>query len=131
VNVPLSALEALRRVGETRFEVLAFYVFGSRAAGGERPDSDLDVGILYRERTPLAATLLLEEELEQATGLRVDVVDAARANAFLALDIVRGERVFCRDEDEADRFDLYVLRRAGDLLPFERQRQEMLLGPPA
>jgi len=57
-------------------------------------------------------------------------LDLGRASAFLALDIVRGERVFCRDATETDRFELYVLRRAGDLLPFERQRQALLLAPP-
>ena len=59
--------------------------------------------------------------------MKVNLVDAARAGAFLALDIVRGDRVFCRESIETDRFELYVLRRAGDLLPFERQRQAMLL----
>ena len=55
----------------------------------------------------------------------------ARASAFLALAlaVVRGDRVFTRDEVETDLFDLYVLRRAGDLLPFERARCAMLLGP--
>jgi predicted nucleotidyltransferase len=129
VNVPRSVLDPLRRIAEAHPEVRALYVFGSRAMGGERPDSDLDLGVLYRERQPLAATLTLEGELEQAAGMKVDVVDAARAGPFLALDIVRGERVFCRDPYETDLFDLYVLRRAGDLLPFERQRQELLLAP--
>jgi predicted nucleotidyltransferase len=123
-------LDALRRIAEAHPEVRALYVFGSRAVGDERGDSDLDLGVLYRERQPLAVTLALEGELERAAGAKVDVVDAARAGAFLALDIVRGERVFCRDPYETDLFDLYVLRRAGDLLPFERQRQELLLTPP-
>ena len=60
--------------------------------------------------------------------LKVDLVDVARAGAFLALDIIRGERIFTRDPVETDRFELYVLGRAGDLLPFERQRQALLLG---
>ena len=54
-------------------------------------------------------------------------MDVARAGAFPASDIIRGERVFCREATETDRFELYVLRRAGDLLPFERQRQALLL----
>ena len=76
-------------------------------------------------------TLRLEEECERALGTKVDLVDAARAGAFLALAIVRGERVSCREVTEADVFELYVLRRAGDLLPFERQRQALLLEPRA
>lgn len=78
---------------------------------------------------PLDKTVRLEEALCRATGHRVDVVDVGRASAFLALAVVQGDRIFSRDEIETDLFDLYVLRRAGDLLPFERARREMLLGP--
>ena len=103
------------------------YVFGSQSRGDARPASDLDLGVLCRNRQPLAATLTLEEALERIAGMKVNLVDAARAGAFLALDIVRGDRIFCREPIETDRFELYVLRRAGDLLPFERQRQALLL----
>ena len=115
------------RVVESHSDVRALYVFGSRAAGRARDDSDLDLGVLYRSRQALDRTLQLEQELERAAGVKVDLVDVARAGAFLAYDIIRGERVFCREATETDRFELYVLRRAGDLLPFERQRQALLL----
>jgi predicted nucleotidyltransferase len=128
VEIGESLLGPIRRVAQAHPDVRAVYVFGSRSAGDARADSDVDVGVLYRAPQTLATTLTLEEELARAVGTRVDVVDVARAGAFLALDIVRGERVFCREPSEADRFELYVLRRAGDLLPFERERQALLLG---
>lgn len=53
---------------------------------------------------------------------RVDLVDRESADPILALEIPRGERLYARDEDDADEYDLYVLRRTGDLIPFERQR---------
>lgn len=99
--------------------------------GDARVESDLDVGVLFAEPQPLEATLRLEEALERAAGVKVNLVDAARSGPFVALDIVRGERIFTRDPIETDYFELYVLRRAGDLLPFERQRREMLLTPSA
>jgi hypothetical protein len=48
---------------------------------------------------------------------------------FLALDAIRGERIFGRDGRRLDEFDLYVLRRAGDLAYHERERRRMLLAP--
>jgi hypothetical protein len=51
----------------------------------------------------------------------------ARAGALLSLDIVRSERIFTRDATDTDRFELYMLRRAGDLLAFEGQRQALML----
>ena len=130
MDLPEHLLEPIRRVATTFPEVRAIYVFGSQAAGGARPDSDLDLGVLYRTGQALATTLGLEQDIGQMTGRKIDLIDLGRASAFLALDIVRGERVFCRDATETDRFELYVLRRAGDLLPFERQRQALLLASP-
>ena len=124
--VPDLIAESIRRVAVLNRDVSAVYLFGSQSDGSAWPDSDIDLGVLYRTRQPLATTLQLEEECERALGTKVDFVDAARAGAFLALAIGRGERIFCREATEADRFELYVLRRAGDLLPFERQRQALM-----
>ena len=118
----------LQAAGEHDPAVRALYVFGSRIDGTARPDSDLDIGVLYASPQPLEKTIRLEEVLCRAVRQPVDVIDVARASAFLALAVVRGDRIFTRNEVETDLFDLYVLRRAGDLLPFERTRCAMLLG---
>ena len=125
--LPDEVTRCLRAVAECDPDVRALYVFGSRVDGTARPDSDLDVGVLYVSPQPLDKTVRLEEALHRAACQPVDLLDAARASAFLALAVVRGDRIFTRHEVEADLFDLYVLRRAGDLLPFERARCEMLL----
>jgi predicted nucleotidyltransferase len=111
--------------------ILALYLFGSRARGDATEHSDVDVGVLFRQRekAPLREVLLLEDALERRLGLPVDLVDAGHASAFLALDIIRGERIFCADPFRCDEFELYVMRRAGDLAPFERERRRLLLQP--
>lgn len=124
--MPGYVLENVGRVATSHPDVRAVYLFGSQAKGDARPDSDLDFGVLFKTSQPLATTLKLEQELERAFGCKVDLVDAGHAAAFLALEIVRGERIFCRESTETDMFELYVLRRAGDLLPFERERQALL-----
>jgi predicted nucleotidyltransferase len=119
----------LRTLGAGDSRILALYLFGSRGRREETEQSDVDVGVLWREEQTLRDVLLLEGGLEQRLGLKVDLVDAGRANAFLALDIIRGERIFCADPDRGDEFELYVMRRAGDLAPFERERRRRLLQP--
>lgn len=109
--------------------ILALYLFGSRGRHEETEQSDVDVGILFRQQESLHEVLLLEDALERRLGLPVDLVDAGGASAFLALDIIRGERVFCADPDRCDEFELYVMRRSGDLAPFERERRRLLLQP--
>jgi predicted nucleotidyltransferase len=119
----------LRELGAGDSRILALYLFGSRARHEETEHSDVDVGVLFHQEQTLRDVLLLEDALERRLGLKVDLVDAGRASAFLALDVIRGERVYCTDEDRCDEFDLYVMRRAGDLAPFERERRRLLLQP--
>jgi predicted nucleotidyltransferase len=129
MQVPEQVVRALHGVAASHPAVRAVWVFGSRIRDDARPDSDLDLGVLFASPQPLEAVLRLEDALEQAAHLKVQLVDAARTGAFIALEIVRGERIYCRDSRAADEFELYVLRRAGDLLPFERERVRMLTTP--
>jgi predicted nucleotidyltransferase len=128
------AVEAIARavsaVIERQPEVLGVYLFGSHLTGEARARSDIDLGILFDQEPSLAEVVDLETELEDALGRRVDVVDVGRAGPFLALEIVRGERIWEGDGLRCDLFDLYVLRRAGDLAHFERERRRLLLTPP-
>ena len=129
---PLSPSEierVLRDAGAGDPRILALYLFGSRGRHEETEHSDVDVGVLWHREHTLEDVLLFEDALERRLGMKVDVVDAGRASAFLALDVIRGERIFCSDEDRCDEFELYVMRRAGDLAPFERERRRRLLQP--
>ena len=58
----------------------------------------------------------------------MDLVILPEADPFLAANVVRGERLYAENEYRADEYDLYVLRRAGDLAPLERERMALILG---
>ncbi len=128
----MSDLEAIHRAVETVAasddRILAVYLFGSRTDGSARPDSDVDLGVLFQSPSQLDQLVDLQMAFEQYLGKDVDLIDLGRANAFLTLDAIRGERLYCRDPFASDNFELYVLRRAADLAPFERQRRRLLLG---
>jgi len=111
--------------------LVAAYLFGSRANGDYGPGSDVDIGVLFEEELGLARVVRIEQAMEEAIGLPVDVLDLRRASSFLALDIVRGIRILCHEETLCDEFELFVLSRAGDLAFFERQRRAVLLGKEA
>ena len=133
--------EALARICR-RFHVATLYAFGSRAGEAaawlagkgrafEHGPSDLDIGV----RPIPGRSLPVEEKVRLAIALedlfdvgRVDVICLPGADPFLAANVVRGERLYARDEYEADEYDLYVLRRAGDLAPLERERIALILG---
>jgi len=132
--------QALRHLCD-EFGIDMLYIFGSRAREvrewleGTRPAlaasaSDVDVGVCLRrgvthavdQRVRMASRL---EDLFQAK--RVDLVYLFEADPFLAANIIRGERVYAREAYRADVYDLYVLRRAGDLAPLERERMALIL----
>lgn len=119
--------EKLVDVLQRHTAIVGAYLFGSRAHGEEQAGSDIDLAVYGEQPLGLDELVALETELEQAVELPVDVVDLRRAGTFLALDAIRGERIFGRDGRRLDELDLEILRRAGDLAPFERERRRLLL----
>ncbi len=123
------------------FQVAILYAFGSRAeevrdwVQGLRSEltagpSDVDIGvkampgIKWTLDDKIYMTMTLEDFFNCG---RVDLVALDAANAFLAEEIIRGERLYVQDEQQADEYDLYVLRRAGDLAPLEREWMAQVL----
>jgi len=95
------------------------------------PSSDVDIGALPKHGRKLSirekSTIAIEpEEILQAG--RVDLVILPEVDPFLAANVIRGERLYCRDTYAADEYELYALRRAGDLAPLEGQRLSLIEG---
>ena len=96
----LNAHEAESRV-RSFFEtnpdgVIAVYLFGSFARGSERPESDVDIAVLYAD--PPAKTfdelpLALEERLESRLGRQVEVVVLNHASADLIHHVLKDGRL--------------------------------------
>ncbi len=123
-----------------QFRLDAIYVFGSRAqdidawAAGRSPlassASDVDIAVLPEPQQHLDArqrvdlTLALEDLFG---GSRVDLVVLPEAPAMLAADAVSGELLVVRDRFREAEYQLYALRRAADLAPFERERRAIVL----
>ena len=124
-----------------RYHIDLAYSFGSRAHEvkdflrglGEldkSSPSDVDIGV---KLSPRPAVMLVKDkvklaiDLEEVLGVgQVDLVILSEADPFLSANIVRGERIFCRDPYLADEYELYMLRRAGDLAPLELERLNMI-----
>jgi predicted nucleotidyltransferase len=119
-----------------RYGIDALYAFGSRSPeiaglvrfGQSLTDttaSDVDIGVLPKPGGSLDPRdkVRLMAELEDLLGAgRVDLVSLTEAPPFLAVEIIRGEPVYEADSDRTAEYELFVLRRAADLAPFERER---------
>lgn len=59
--------------------------------------------------------------------VRVDLVVIPEADPFLAAEVIRGELLYCSDPDDQAENELYILRRAGDLAHYKRERIQSIL----
>jgi predicted nucleotidyltransferase len=116
------------------------YAFGSRAKEAldrvegrtqqfSSTPSDLDIGI--KPEKPLT----VEEKVKIAVFFEdlfdvphVDLIVIPEAPTFLALEIVTGEILYMQNPTYEAEYQLYIMRRAADLLPYERMKQEMVMG---
>jgi uncharacterized protein len=96
MKVPAVALDVLRDDAE----VVAAYLFGSRAAERQRVDSDWDFAVLWSDDVPrvdrFRRRMRLMETLEHVLGVRVDVLDLRSTGVLLAAQAVRGDLLFDR-----------------------------------
>ena len=138
-----SPREILAEIAET-FALDIVYAFGSRGkeaaeklaertpeSGDGSSPSDMDIGVkpVHGHRLSVRDKVRLACALEDLFDVsRVDLVVLSECDPFLAANIVRGERIFEQDSYRADEYDLYVLRRAGDLEPLERERIALIMG---
>jgi len=134
-----TAQENLKIIAE-RYNIDTIYVFGSRTkeiAKGIRgeiketvqPESDVDIGVqtAFGFRLSAREKVRLTADLEDLFRVqRVDLAVIPEVGPFLALDIIRGEILYCKNLDDQAENELLILRRAGDLAYYERMRRKQV-----
>lgn len=105
-------------------DVLAVYLYGSRASGNASPDSDVDLAVLLKSApapTLHGAARDLEGSVERALGLPVEVVVLNRAPADLVHRVLRdGVILLDRDRAARIRFEVQSRNEYFDLAPLRR-----------
>ena len=123
-----------------KHELQIIYAFGSRAEEAKdvvegrierlsSTPSDLDIGVKPESSLTIEAKVEIAIFFEDLFHLsRVDVVVLPEAPVSLAVEIVQGEILYARDSTHEAEYQLYIMRMAADLLPYERVKQKMILG---
>ena len=107
-------------------DIMALYVLGSAATGSMRPDSDIDLAILYEpghEHTALRRAEIAADAT-CALGRDVDCGEVSSRNLVYAREaILKGRRLFARDAFRADSMETNLL---GMYTRFNEDRREVL-----
>lgn len=115
----------LRCIFSRYTEIRAVYLFGSKAEGKERPDSDLDLGIFTDENIPSSLKLEILKDLTAEGFDNVDLVLLTKADPVVRYEAVRLNKLLYSTED-FDRGTTYsnVVRTYLDLLPYLEVQRE-------
>lgn len=102
-------------------------VFGSQARRSAQPDSDLDVGVLFRTTTRDLIDRLGPVRETLAVGDRLDLVPLNGAPALLLREVaLDGKPVFERFPGAWERFRVVAFKRYMDSGKFRRLQAEHL-----
>ncbi len=103
------------------------YLFGSAGSHAERPDSDVDIAVLFDEPLSADGRIELCGTIEKAIGRPVDLVDLATADPVIRRQIVAGGIVVrLTDPFVRARFEMKTLSEYLDL-KIERRAAERRL----
>lgn len=76
-------------------DIMAAYLYGSSARGDDRPDSDIDIGVLLPPGQNLPDKLALGAKLHDITGRQIDLVDLRKVGNFLRMEVLREGQQLC------------------------------------
>ncbi len=127
VNLPL-VLETLQQ----NDKVSAAWVFGSVATGKDRPDSDIDIAILFIEgldkQVRFNMRLDIAAELSGLTGREVDVIDMQASPLFLQHQVRRfGYLLLEKDYAYRVDYDVKSRRQYLDFAPCLKKRNRQII----
>ncbi|MDH5740817.1 MAG: nucleotidyltransferase domain-containing protein [Nitrospira sp.] len=113
---------AIAAVLERRPSVTMAILFGSLAAGRERPDSDLDLAVSSTVPLTVHARIELIDELVAAAGRPIDLIDLSQAHGPLLQQVLStGRLILCRNRTEYAELLRRLVYEEADVMPYYRR----------
>jgi uncharacterized protein len=113
-------------------DVLAVYLYGSQAGRQARPDSDIDLAILFDEEKKLPSSwggrhVSISGQLSQLLKKEVEVQDLSLADvSFCHRVLTEGRLVYCKNDNKRADFEVGCLNSYFDLKPFYQEYYSVL-----
>lgn len=121
-----------------KYHLQLIYAFGSRAKEAlnyvhekknafRASQSDVDIGVKPEKHLGVEDKVKIGLFFEDIFDVpRVDVVALTDAPVFLALEIVQGELLYAKDDRYEAEYQLYIMRRASELAPYETMKRKLI-----
>lgn len=124
--------ETVRDYFAKQKDALCVYLFGSVAAGKENRFSDVDIAVLFDERTPheeySRRVLSMMDELSGLLDKDVDIVVLNAAASFLKFQIIKsGVRIYERPDRRGRDFESAAVIEYFDFFPIRNKLEAALI----
>ena len=104
-------------------EAELLYLFGSYAVGKTRDDSDLDLAFLSSKEIDDYQRFLTAQKLASKLNIDIDLVDLAKASTVFKTQIIQGDLLFAKNEQQKQQFELLTLKKYARL---NEERKEII-----
>lgn len=122
---PAGAVAAVRDALARQPDIVLAFVFGSFAAGTQRPDSDIDIAVAGARSLDASRRLALTEALAEVTARAVDLVDLHEAGPLLLTEaLTNGKPLLRRDRNLLARLLVKMVCLNEDFMPLVRRIQD-------
>ncbi|MEE9213729.1 MAG: nucleotidyltransferase domain-containing protein [Thermodesulfobacteriota bacterium] len=106
-------------------QLIAVYLFGSRAAGKEHPNADIDIALILDDDFDLLQNynlpLVISSKLESITECKVDVVLFHRMDPLFQTEIrTKGKLIFVRDKEKLKKIFFKARKEFEDYLKLHK-----------
>jgi predicted nucleotidyltransferase len=106
------------------FQSAVIYVFGSHGTEAQHPHSDLDLAFLPKSSVDAYRVFEMANELANALGIEVDLVDLSKASTVMRKEVLRtGQAIEVRDQNAMHEFEMRTL---SDYARLNEERHEVL-----
>jgi len=93
-----------------RFQPVAVYLFGSAAQERMRPESDVDIAVLFPRAISQTELFDLQTALAEALSRDVDLIDLSGASTVMRKEVLRtGRLIFEGNRFRREEFEMYAL----------------------
>ncbi len=101
---------AKSELGASIPDLIAVYLFGSKARGDGNRESDVDLAVLAREPISSSLRFELEQRLEEKLRQSVDLIDLRKVTAVFRIQVLKdGELLVDADPARRAEFECFAL----------------------